>query len=454
MEVKIDSTLVRKLTKDRPIEVLQKILDTLDAKYRIFAPYQVRNNDYVWTLPGEGWMTLPEAQGQDAAAVHGRIEEVRSHLESTKLIPSPVADHILTTPGDEFIYWRRNPSGDVEVLLTGWDYAFPTRPVVSPPRVAVNYSDARPVRVVFIDSGLPVPNFSFAIKTVSGSAKVLSTGPDGTFLLGNMRPGTVVPIRAVSREGEFELKVVSGEEFYRFDVTPPPPPPPPKCSLLVRVRTVGGASAPEGTHVTVGGVDHVVDGTSTLLVEGLVAGMKVRAKYKEDTSIFSDVDLVEGENETTLTIPDPPVPCSLTIRLFKGSGALMPGEILSVGGTQYKTTYNGEVNLPGLRKGDTLSVVYDAHPEVCATKVIEEGENRIDLVYTEPVVVVPPPQVRVRIFNRHGDPVCKVPLRFKTRKGPLEQVTDGEGCVYFPAELFTPGEKVKISFEYVHPSRK
>lgn len=453
MEVRIDSAAVDRLTRERPIDVLWKMMEPLDPTCRIFAPFQVRNKDYVWTLDGEDWTRLSEAEPWDASAVRAKIEDVRVRIPSSLALSPSLVDYILTTPGDEYVFFRKSPSGDVEVQLTGWDFAFPRRPGQRGPVTWSDPAGEQDVRVVFEDSGTPVPSFSFMLTTPSGKEKVLSTGPDGTLYLGRMAPGRQVPLRGVTRSGDFGLVVEMGKDYYRFDVTPPPPPPPRECSLRVDVRTQGGAPAP-GTRILVGGIEYTTDSSSAVVVDGLTVGMGVKVKYGGDLSICSDVDLVEGENRVLLKVPDPPVPCTLTVHLLGDGGKPLGEERVEVSGREYVTSSSGEVVIRGLARGEEVRAVYVAHPEVNGHCTVAGGENTIVLLYKEPVVVVPPPQVRIRVLDRNGDPVRNTPLRFKTRRGPLEQVSDEEGWVYFPADLFTPGEKVRLSFEYMHPPVK
>ena len=221
MTVKINANEIYKITQSCSCNEMEEIFEALPPDLQVFAQYKVGAGFYQWTIPGEGWTCLSEADELDAADVRKLLSEKKSAVR-TLLSNNPKinVDNIFTTPGDEYIFFSTK-NNSLEIRLVAWDYKFPT---MGPGKSVVIKGPMAPIKqrviLVFTEAGLSAGKRVFGYQTYTGRTKEAISGDDGRFYMGELLVGKSYGIYV---KGLAPITIIpeKDKEEYMIDMTLP-----------------------------------------------------------------------------------------------------------------------------------------------------------------------------------------------------------------------------------------
>ncbi len=198
---------------------------------KYFAKCRIAAGFYQWDGDGIGWIALSQAPEELKTTINDRVaearSEVRSKLSGATAPIADMADKILTTPNDDYIFYRTTADGAVEVIFAGWGFCNFRK---SSGRVIVEklqQKDTQTVRVAFANNGEVIPNHPFSVLKLK--AVPYTTDETGYFTFGdNVEVGTSISLRSDVSNETFTLTVQPSQSDYIFNVNIPEPQPEPE----------------------------------------------------------------------------------------------------------------------------------------------------------------------------------------------------------------------------------
>lgn len=137
-----------------------------------------------WELPGEGWVSLAEADPIEAIAVRNRYNSLCDSIRNRFATNKTLVDRILTIPDESYVYYR-NTAGGFELKVTAWGYKYPERiPGVGTSGEVPQTQDTEMIRIVIRAGVKPKANCAFSL-----NGKPRKTDDDGSFEIGELPVG-------------------------------------------------------------------------------------------------------------------------------------------------------------------------------------------------------------------------------------------------------------------------
>ena len=178
-------------------------------------------HDYLqWELPGEGWISLTDADPLDAPVVRDALLKQKQAVLQRFGENRTMALNVLSVPDDSFVYFRPREDGRYDIRLTAWGYRYPERvPSIGGDGELKAKTATEPVSVTVINAGRPVPDAQVRL-----NGRLRPTGPDGILDIGELPVGYQfdIDLDDVHRH----VTVTPGEGNIVLDITPPPAPEP------------------------------------------------------------------------------------------------------------------------------------------------------------------------------------------------------------------------------------
>ena len=216
------------LKNSNHLQVYDQLSKIAAAESAFLAIYQKSYDGSVWKHAEGGWIGYSEADDLVRGLVLSEIEHHKSALRASVAAHpelSKIIENVLSSPGNEYYYYRFDDLGQLEVLMTGWGFKKPVRRepkgiVVDDPREKL-----QSVNICFVDCGNRVPNRTFKLELRKMKRTIERvTDQDGLFLVGeHILVGTVLPIIDTVTGKTFELTVQKDQDIYECDVTLPKP---------------------------------------------------------------------------------------------------------------------------------------------------------------------------------------------------------------------------------------
>ena len=214
------------LKNSNHLQVYDQLTKIAPAESAFLAIYQKSYDGSVWKHAEGGWIGYSEADDLLRGLVLSEIERHKSALRaSVSAHPelSKIIENVLSSPGNEYYYYRIDDLGQLEVLMTGWGFKKPVRRepkgvVVDDPR-----EKFQSVSVCFVDFGTRVPNRTFKLELRKMKRTIERvTDDNGLFLVGEqILVGSVLPVIDTVTGKTFELIVQKDQDIYECDVTLP-----------------------------------------------------------------------------------------------------------------------------------------------------------------------------------------------------------------------------------------
>ncbi|MCM1152422.1 MAG: hypothetical protein NC328_02045 [Muribaculum sp.] len=284
---------------DAYVKLRQLIRD--DASF--FAEAHVSARTYGWNHPAAGWMPLSAAPADVAANVEDVLANISERIHSTA---PAYAGAIMSFPNDDYVFYRTDENGALQVIITGWGYSNYKKATGRVFRKARRTKTAlTDVRIAFTSDGIPVPSRQFDLIDKGGNLKRLSTGPDGWFAIPGQPVGASETFVDAATGKRFTAVWTEGQQDYTFDVTR-------KATLAVSVKSNGAPCDKYPVSVESGSAHYNVPlsggfGSLTLTApEGEPAKVSCNGEYREIT-----LEPLPAQNSVDFDfteLPEPPGP--------------------------------------------------------------------------------------------------------------------------------------------------
>lgn len=188
-----------------------------DARY--FAPVYVTHSGYYWSDANpSGWILLSDANEADSREARRMIEGLRAKLLSKYPDKAQRINQIFTWPNDDFVFFRRNDDGSLDIRMTGWGFANFHRAYRGSIVDAPTDDKFRDVRLCFSIDGCRKPNREFDLWRSTSWAS-MSTDDSGYYHLGRLGCGTQVRVKD-RQTGKERIETVTGDsDILDIDVT-------------------------------------------------------------------------------------------------------------------------------------------------------------------------------------------------------------------------------------------
>lgn len=324
-----------------------------------FPKANIRNDDYVWEDAQSGWTSHSMADDLTRDLIDSAWMDLKTTVRS-KLgsLGESFVNNILSIPNEDYLYYRQNDDGHLDILVTGWGFRNFKQSTLG--RIEEDFeSDKRQsVTIVFVRNGSAVPNRNFFIKTPKVDVHH-TTGADGTFLVGEkITVGRIIELGDVETGRMFSITVEKGKPLYELDITE-------RTTVRITVRRDGNPFPRAECKVNYNGEETIlttgIDGSTSLtvpIVPGETCSVSVEDQTKRKTIEKDGNEFVfDFETEKPPVIPEPepePEPETLLpfhIKVVDASGnpiantefSLTQGDDNSLSGT---LDNNGEYLLP------------------------------------------------------------------------------------------------------------
>lgn len=216
------------IAKEPAYEKLYTMLSRMTGSALLFAERHTTLKQIQWSAPGDDWKPLalaPDEVRQQALHIMANARAaVSAALGGSN---SRLTDNVLTTPSEDFIFYRPDAAGGIQVVLTAWGYR---QAQIANPLAAwlLGINKKGGIGIGFSRQGKPVPSYPFRMIMASGQAKVFTTGPDGLL---HIKPNVNDHQITVAYENGLThtISLVMGQETYWIalpDIEPKPEPEP------------------------------------------------------------------------------------------------------------------------------------------------------------------------------------------------------------------------------------
>lgn len=179
-----------------------------------FCRRQVGYDKLLWKLPDDGWTALSVVTPPLQQLVRQHFEDCCQQLIHANRGNVALVEAALSVPSDDFIFFRQQSGGIIEIAVTAWGYKFPKPGGGNPPKAKGHpHSERQDVRICFVYDSQRLPDYSFSINDIRRQ-----TSAKGVFEAGTHSVGTMFPI-ATDDGSIFTLIVEKGKVLYEFDLT-------------------------------------------------------------------------------------------------------------------------------------------------------------------------------------------------------------------------------------------
>jgi len=214
MNIKIKATGIACLLGDDYDRVYTALTRQFGKGSECLFTERIAGHEYLqWILPGDGWTALAQGDPIMADQVRRELKTRQQNVVSRFGANADMAHRVLTVPDDEYVYYKADANGTIDIKLTAWGYRYPERVdggnatgIVAPTETTENVS----VRLIY--AGEPLPDKEFKL---NGFKRV--TDENGMLTIGNLPVGYRFDIEADSSKRQ--CMVTAGESVVELDCT-------------------------------------------------------------------------------------------------------------------------------------------------------------------------------------------------------------------------------------------
>ena len=400
-----------------------------------FARMNVGSSYYEWLVDDESLSVLSSASPEEKARVMAKLEEISAEVHSKINIPG-YADCLMKYPNDDFVYYAIDLDGTVRVLLTGWGCS--NYNAARGGRAVKSIREKEKISIAFLYGGRCAPQRKFNIsRGGQPNSNYLVTDDEGCYSMSEpVEVDTLLKVFDVDTLKTFDLKVVSGQQLYEFDVTE-------YSAVSVLVRKDGQPVADEPVSVN---YDGQVSEPSTSVTGQLslslpfVADAEVKVKVAGQEQIQT-VSKAGNQFVFTLEEEQPPVVDLVipVVQVLDANGRPVPDYVLEISQEQVVSTVqtNGEgrATLSAVMAGTEVKVADLKDKSQIVTYLVTAEDNHF--VYQlkgHPTVVT--------VFTANGRPLADTPIDFQQGEEVKNLILDANGSCTFLAEDFVAGQQI------------
>lgn len=196
-------------------ELSKKLGDTL----RYFAKSSVGSNFYQWDTDRIGiWQPINTAPAEVRPLIDQKLGEISEDVH--KKLPQNIASHILDVPNEDYIFYRLESDGTVDIIITGWGFNNFKRSngevIIGPPKPRAQVNT-----LAFVIDGERQPARQFALKASWTSAATTTkvTGDDGLYTLEEREENLQLTVTDILTNREFPFTISNENPYHEFDLT-------------------------------------------------------------------------------------------------------------------------------------------------------------------------------------------------------------------------------------------
>lgn len=418
------------------------VLELPPVDSALFTKILLRGDGAEWVVEDDkDYRPFSSASPEERELIAICLEERKASVLK-KLAALSFSKELLTIPSKDQIFFCNDGLGNVSVALTQWGFREPRSKddidvisaLIAKPRVLVQ---SQVNVIVRYSDGLPASNESFDLQ-LFGSTVPFKTNEDGRFNLGRLINGK--PFTICDHKGNEKSFTVSPTiDLYEVEF-------PVYTSYDILVVNQEGTSC-ANFPLVVDGKPLTTDDDGCIKSEEfeMTPNMAVVAAHEETTHKESYMLARDPEENHFKFVYTEKFYSSLDIQVRYPDGEGLPKFVVKVGMEEHETDEYGHLHLEGL-DADTTIRVADASDCVNYVDVeLQRGDNAAELIINRPEVKM----VRIHMEDRKGNPLQDLPIKLHRKKlEDLEGTTDAEGNVFFPAELFAEGQKVRLTCSY------
>lgn len=237
MNIKIKASGVACMVGDDYDRVYKALVKSFGEGSSNLFSKRVAGHEYLqWEIPGDGWRSLSEADPFMGAQVKTELARRREAVISKFGSNRQMAFSVLSVPSDEYVYYKADSHGGIDIKLTAWGYKYPERVDGGNASGAINpNADKQHLVIKIVNDGKGVAN-----KALKLNGYNRSTDSNGELEVGYIPEGTEFDVEVDGNTRHYRVK--KGEGQILFDLTQ-------YSQIEVRV-TVNGKPG-EGIPVTV-----------------------------------------------------------------------------------------------------------------------------------------------------------------------------------------------------------
>ncbi len=214
MNIKIKASGVACLIGDDYERVYNALVKSFgEGTANIFSK-RVAGHEYLqWVLPGDGWFSLANADPFMGAQVRHELEQRKRNVINKFGANRQMAYNVLSVPEDEYVYYKPDANGNIDIKLTAWGYRYPERVdggnlvgIVDP------NADKQHLTLRFESDGNPIENKAFKLNGFNRTSD-----KEGNLVVGDVPVGTEFDIEIDNKTTHY--KVLPGESIILVDCT-------------------------------------------------------------------------------------------------------------------------------------------------------------------------------------------------------------------------------------------
>lgn len=213
MNIKIKAAGVTCLVGEDYNRVYATLVKNLGPLGADFFTERVPGHEYLqWELPGEGWISLGEADPLMANEVRQELIKRKQEVSARFAANQAMAQRILTVPDETYVYYRPNAEGGLDIRLTAWGYRYPERIMGAELDGIHSNTKTEPVVIHTVYDGQPLPEEEIKL---NGFSKV--TDKEGVYQVGDLPVGYQFDVEA--RTLKLHVTVMPGQGTVILDLT-------------------------------------------------------------------------------------------------------------------------------------------------------------------------------------------------------------------------------------------
>ncbi len=449
-----------KMANDR----LQQLLGQ-DARY--FAAMNTNAGGFQWNTDGYGWVSLSSASESEKSRIIAARDAVHREIMSRPYASkgSSFLERIFTYPNEDYLFYRVSPTGEIEILFTGWG-CVNSRKSGGGPIVITDEHEKTVPRVVlqFMLNGAPAAGYPFNLSTQGGNFQPQTTDGEGRFQVGlNVKAGTSRTVKDPATDRRFDFTVVEGKEVYEIDLSR-------HCSVKVQVFKDGLPLADCPVKIMYNGHDFAtVTGADGTVFQRTYfypdAECRVSVLDKEQSMLLHEGDNIfrfdfetekveekkdeeKKDEEEVLPPPPPEIPVNFepVLRVVCMDGSPAPCYPVTVNyndiDVDFLTDRHGMVNLPEMTSGRIMTV-RDGFNLENQERYELNGEQK-EYIFTLPFNNEQLPRdIKIKAVDLHGRPFVGATLMLEQQPANRRLFSlDNEGACYIGRMTYLPNQDI------------
>ena len=215
MNIQINADNVYCSFSDKYQQIFLALKKELKGNDFIFTERETGAGFLQWEIPGSGGKKLSEADIFEQGVVNEEKERIFSLVRPLFGVNTSMAVQVMSVPSDDFIFFKPDAQGNVQIKLVAWGYKYPEvigedEELIGDGISSLNLQEAI---VSFWDNGEKLLDYSFRMV-----GYLRQTDENGEFYVGKIPVGNSYEIETLDGK-KLELKVIKGLREYRFNVT-------------------------------------------------------------------------------------------------------------------------------------------------------------------------------------------------------------------------------------------